>query len=107
MVFASPIFLALFLPSTLALYYAVPRARRNGALMGASLPSHMMLRDSMAIPLVPLLAELFRRSLHLSLRDLDPALVLSERPDLLIDDVVERNIVHAAAHATGAPTLRR
>ena len=37
MVFASPIFLALFLPVTLALYFLAPRAWRNGALMAASL----------------------------------------------------------------------
>jgi len=37
MVFASPIFLALFLPATLALYHLAPRAWRNGALMAASL----------------------------------------------------------------------
>jgi alginate O-acetyltransferase complex protein AlgI len=37
MVFASPIFLALFLPATLALYFLAPRAWRNGALMAASL----------------------------------------------------------------------
>ncbi len=37
MVFASPIFLALFLPAALALYYLAPRAWRNGVLMAASL----------------------------------------------------------------------
>ena len=37
MVFASPIFLWLFLPLTLAAYYLVPRAWRNGVLLVASL----------------------------------------------------------------------
>jgi alginate O-acetyltransferase complex protein AlgI len=37
MVFASPIFLFLFLPATLAAYFAVPRAWRNGVLLVASL----------------------------------------------------------------------
>ena len=37
MVFASPIFLALFLPATIACYFVAPRAWRNGALMAASL----------------------------------------------------------------------
>ena len=37
MVFASPIFLFLFLPVTLAAYFAVPRTWRNGVLLVASL----------------------------------------------------------------------
>jgi alginate O-acetyltransferase complex protein AlgI len=37
MVFASPIFLFLFLPLTLAAYFAVPRGGRNGVLLVASL----------------------------------------------------------------------
>lgn len=37
MVFASPIFLFLFLPLTLAAYFAVPRRLRNGVLLVASL----------------------------------------------------------------------
>ncbi len=37
MVFASPIFLFLFLPLTLAAYFVVPRAARNGVLLVASL----------------------------------------------------------------------
>src|SRR5437868_2767306 len=37
MVFASPIFLFLFLPLTLAAYFAVPRGWRNGVLLVASL----------------------------------------------------------------------
>src|SRR5262249_59574673 len=37
MFFGSPIFLWLFLPLTLAAYYLVPRAWRNGVLLVASL----------------------------------------------------------------------
>ena len=37
MVFASPIFLFLFLPLTLAAYFAVPRGGRNAVLLVASL----------------------------------------------------------------------
>jgi len=37
MVFASPIFLFMFLPLTLAAYFAFPRAWRNGVLLAASL----------------------------------------------------------------------
>src|SRR4029078_5347859 len=37
MVFASPIFLFLFLPLTLAAYFAFPRTWRNGVLLVASI----------------------------------------------------------------------
>jgi alginate O-acetyltransferase complex protein AlgI len=37
MVFASPVFLFLFLPLVLAAYFGVPRAARNGVLLAASL----------------------------------------------------------------------
>ena len=37
MVFASPLFLFLFLPLTLAAYFVVPKAWRNGVLLVASL----------------------------------------------------------------------
>ena len=36
MVFASPLFLFLFLPATLLAYFALPRGWRNGVLLGAS-----------------------------------------------------------------------
>src|SRR5689334_18061607 len=36
MVFASPLFLFLFLPVTLLAYFALPRSWRNGVLIGAS-----------------------------------------------------------------------
>src|SRR5687768_142543 len=36
MIFASPVFLALFLPLALAAYYAAPRSSRNGVLLASS-----------------------------------------------------------------------
>ncbi len=37
MVFSSPIFLFVFLPLTLGLYYLLPREAKNGFLLAASL----------------------------------------------------------------------
>jgi alginate O-acetyltransferase complex protein AlgJ len=50
----------------------------------------LLLRDSMGIALVPPLVENFARTLALSTRRLDPALVADERPDVVIDELVER-----------------
>jgi hypothetical protein len=54
-------------------------------------------RDSMAIPLIPLLSENFRRVVYVSSRRLDPALIERERPDVVIEEFVERSL-----HATAA-----
>ena len=50
----------------------------------------LVLRDSMGIALVPPLVENFARTLVLSTRRLDPALVADERPDVVIEELVER-----------------
>jgi hypothetical protein len=55
----------------------------------------LIYRDSMGIALVPPLVENFSRTLVLQTRRLDPALVLAERPDVVIEELVER--------AVGAP----
>ncbi len=57
----------------------------------------LMQRDSMGIPLVPLLAPNFRRSVFLVERRLDPAVVLAERPDVVIEEMVERTMHVPAA----------
>jgi len=49
-------------------------------------------RDSMAIPLVPLLSENFRRVVYVSSRRLDPALIEREHPDVVIEELVERTL---------------
>jgi hypothetical protein len=54
-------------------------------------------RDSMAIPLIPLLSENFRRVVYVSSRRLDPSLIEREHPDVVIEEFVERNL-----HATAA-----
>ena len=54
-------------------------------------------RDSMAIPLIPLLSENFRRVVYVSSRRLDPALIERERPDVVIEEFVERSLNATAA----------
>src|SRR4029079_15512949 len=58
----------------------------------AALPRAVMYRDSMALPLVPLVAENFSRSVYVGSRRLDPAFVLRERPDVVIEEMVERSM---------------
>ncbi len=61
------------------------------------LPRAVVLRDSMAIPLLPLLSENFSRVLYISSRKFDHALIERERPDVVIEEMVERSL-----HAPGA-----
>jgi len=68
-----------------------------------SLPRAVMYRDSMAIPLIPLLSENFRRIVYVSARRLDPALILREKPDVVIEEMVERSL-HAPAALPMAET---
>jgi hypothetical protein len=51
----------------------------------------------MAIPLLPLLSENFSRVVYVSSRQLDPALILRERPDVVIEEMVERLLLAPAA----------
>ncbi|MCC7215283.1 MAG: hypothetical protein IT517_00830 [Burkholderiales bacterium] len=61
------------------------------------LPRAVILRDSMAIPLIPLLSENFSRVVYVSSRAFDKALVEREKPDIVIEELVERSL-----HAPGA-----
>ena len=54
------------------------------------LPRALVYRDSMADALIPMLAENFARSVFVSGRQLDPALIEREQPDVLIEELVER-----------------
>ena len=63
----------------------------------AGLPRAVVLRDSMAIPLIPLMSENFSRAVYVSSRKLDRALIEREQPDIVIEELVERSI-----HAPGA-----
>ena len=54
------------------------------------LPRALLYRDSMADALIPMLAENFSRLVVVAERRLDPALIERERPDVLIEELVER-----------------
>ncbi len=69
----------------------------------ADLPRAIMYRDSMAIPLIPLIAENFSRSVYVGSRQLDSAFVLRERPDVVIEEMVERSMLAPAASPMPAP----
>ena len=60
------------------------------------LPRAVVLRDSMAISLIPLLSENFSRVVYVSTRALDRALIEREKPDIVIEELVERSL-----HAPG------
>jgi hypothetical protein len=71
------------------------------------LPRAVAYRDSMAIPLIPLLAENFSQSIYVGSRQLDPAFVLREHPDVVIEEMVERALLAPAAAAMPpAPATR-
>ena len=61
------------------------------------LPRAVVLRDSMAIPLIPLLSENFSRAVYVSTRTLDRALIEREKPDIVIEELVERAMQAPAA----------
>ena len=65
------------------------------------LPRAVVLRDSMAIPLIPLLSENFSRVVYVSTRQLDRALIEREKPDVVIEELVERSL-----HAPGALPMK-
>lgn len=65
------------------------------------LPRAVILRDSMAIPLIPLLSENFSRVVYVSTHALDLALIEREKPDIVIEELVERSL-----HAPGAFPMR-
>jgi hypothetical protein len=60
------------------------------------LPRAVILRDSMAIPLIPLLSENFSRVVYVESRKLDRALIEREKPAIVIEELVERSL-----HAPG------
>jgi len=52
----------------------------------------LVYRDSMAIPLIPLLSENFARTTYVSTHRIDPALVARLKPDVVIEELVERTL---------------
>ncbi|MEO8536208.1 MAG: hypothetical protein ABI533_01685 [Betaproteobacteria bacterium] len=71
------------------------------------LPRAVVYRDSMAIPLIPLLSENFSRAAYVSSHRLDPAFVRRERPDIVIDELVERSLLAPAATPMPDPAGHR
>ncbi len=65
------------------------------------LPRAVVYRDSMAIPLIPMLAENFSRVNFITGRAFDRALIESEKPDVVIEEMVER-----ALHGPGALPMK-
>jgi alginate O-acetyltransferase complex protein AlgJ len=61
------------------------------------LPRAVVYRDSMAIPLIPLLSENFARIVYAANRHFDPKLIEHERPDVVIEEFVERILLAPAA----------
>lgn len=52
----------------------------------------LVYRDSMAIPLIPMLSENFAETVYVSSRKMDPALIDRLHPDLVIEEMVERSL---------------
>jgi alginate O-acetyltransferase complex protein AlgJ len=71
-----------------------------------NLPRAVMYRDSMAIPLMPLLSENFSRIVYVSSPRLDSALILRENPDVVIEEMVERGMFGPAALPMPDPPVR-
>lgn len=69
-------------------------AREEWTCAAAGLPTAVVYRDSMAIALLPLLSENFRRVVYVSGHALDPEWLERERPDVVIEEMVER-VQHA------------
>ncbi len=59
-----------------------------------ALPKAVVFRDSFANALVPYLSENFQRTLYVWDRDLRPGMVEAERPDVVIQQIAERLILH-------------
>jgi alginate O-acetyltransferase complex protein AlgJ len=75
-------------PNVETYVYRCPNAPRFAALV---------YRDSMAIPLIPMLAENFSRTTFVTSTQIDPELVERLRPDIVIEELVERTLPGLAA----------
>jgi alginate O-acetyltransferase complex protein AlgJ len=62
------------------------------------LPRAVVLRDSMAIALIPLMSENFARVVYVSSRALDRDLIEREKPDIVIEELVERTLQAPGAY---------
>jgi hypothetical protein len=60
---------------------------------GSTLPRAVVFRDSFAGRLIPYLSEHFSRVVYLWQNDFDPAVIAQERPDVVIQEYVDRHLV--------------
>jgi len=59
----------------------------------AKLPRAVMFRDSYATHLIPFLSEYFQRIVYVWRYHFDRALIERERPDVVIEEMVERRLM--------------
>jgi alginate O-acetyltransferase complex protein AlgJ len=76
-----------------------PNASPNGdepylvtEVPGSALPKAVVFRDSFTSRLIPYLSEHFSRTVYLWQNDMDPAVVLKERPAVVIHEIVGRHL---------------
>ena len=74
-----------------------------------SLPRAVMFRDSFTTKLVPLLSEHFARIVYIREHAMKADMILKEKPDLVIEQILERLIGNPIKNeeALGKPTLER
>jgi len=58
-----------------------------------SLPTAVVFRDSFSVALAPLLGQHFRRAVFLWQDDFDASIILKEKPNLVIQELVERQLM--------------
>lgn len=56
----------------------------------SKLPRALFLRDSFGVAMIPFLSELFERIKYLKARNLNIEYILREKPDVVIEEMVER-----------------
>lgn len=66
----------------------------------ASLPRAVVMCDSMALLMMPLLSENFSRTVYLRDRTFDRATIEREHPDIVIEELVERGLNEPGTHGT-------
>jgi hypothetical protein len=77
--------------------------RRVTEIDDPKLPRAVMFRDSFAGQLIPYLSEHFGRAVYLWQNELDPNIVLRERPDVVIQEFVARHLVTYVPYPDGIP----
>lgn len=77
--------------------------RRVTEIADSRLPRAVVFRDSFAGQLIPYLSEHFSRAVYLWQNELDPDIVLRERPDVVIQEFVARHLVTYVPYPDGIP----